>query len=94
LFELTHNTNPTVRLNARYVLAATYPPADLFATQWVEGLRDPDATNVEACLHFLSIHPANVRKFNREIAELTNHPAFSIANLASNTLTTCRAWPQ
>jgi hypothetical protein len=94
LFELTQSTNPTVRLNARYVLAATAAPRDLVVPQWVEGLRDPDSTNVETCLRYLTIYPADVRKYNREIGALVNHPTNSIALLASNSLTRCRAWPE
>jgi hypothetical protein len=94
LFELTHSANAIVRLNARYALAATFAPRDLVAPQWLAGLHDPDATNVETCLRYLTIYPSNVRKYNREIAELAHHPTNSIAALASNALTIFRAWPE
>src|SRR4051812_43481608 len=94
LFELTRSTNPTIRLNARYVLAATFAPRDLVVTQWLEGLRDPDVTNVDASLRFLAIYPSNVHRYNREIAELSRHATNSIAMFASNTLTIFRAWPK
>jgi hypothetical protein len=93
LFELTRSTNPMVRLNARNVLGAN-APRDLVVTQWLEGLHDSDSTNVEACLRFLTIYPSNVRKYNREIAELTHHPTNAIALLASNALTRVRVWPK
>jgi hypothetical protein len=94
LFELTQSVNPTIRLNARYVMGATYAPRELTAKYWAAGLRDSDSTNVEVSLRFLTVYPANVRAYNREIAELARHPTNSIALMASNALTTFRAWPK
>jgi len=94
LFSLMQSENPTIRLNARQALAATMPPRELATPLWLEGLRDSDSTNVEASLRFLTMYPTNVRAFNREIASLALHPTNSIASIASNALTTFRAWPQ
>ncbi len=94
LAELIRSTNAMVRLGARYALGATYLPKEFANPIWLEGLHDSDSTNVAVSLHFLSVYPANVRKYNREIAALTNHPINSIALAASNALTTWGAWPR
>jgi len=94
LFSLMHHTNPAVRAHARYVLGGAYASKDVVTPYWVEGLRDPDSTNVEVSLRYLTVYPANVLAYNREIAELARHPTNSIAALASNALTTFQAWPK
>jgi HEAT repeat protein len=94
IFKLMRSPNPTVRLHARYAYAATIPARDVEVPHWLEGLRDPDSTNVLVSLQYLSRHPAAVHAHNREIAGLLNHPTNSIAIAASNALTTWRAWPK
>jgi HEAT repeat protein len=94
LAELIRSTNAMVRLHARYALGATYLSKEFANPIWLEGLHDSDSTNVAVSLHFLTLYPANVRRYNREIAALTNHPTNSIALAASNALAKWGAWPQ
>lgn len=93
-FALMHHNNPLIRLRARHALASTLPPRELAAPHWLEGLHDPDSTNVLTSLQYLTAFPMNVRTYNREIAELTSHPTNAIAATASNTLTIFRSWPK
>jgi hypothetical protein len=91
---LTRHSDPIVRLYALQALASIYPPREFSAPVWLAGLRDPDIRNVEISLRMLTIFPTNVRIYNREIARLTWHPTNSIREIASNSLTLFKAWPQ
>lgn len=94
IFALMHHGNPRIRLRARHALASTLPPRELAAPHWLEGLHDPDSTNVLTSLRYLTAFPVNVRTYNREISELTAHPTNAIAETASNALTIFRSWPK
>lgn len=94
LFELTRSEDPDIRLAARKAFGGTLPPREAGLPIWLEGLRDPDARNVETSLRFLIIFPASVRQHSNEIAGLTLHPTNSIRQTASDALTLFRAWPK